>query len=142
MIRILIRLAFFLGAAAVGLAVATLVIDDLTITPASFIAVVVVFAVIQSVLSPFISTVANNTAPVLIGAAGLVSTFAGLLVSSLVFGDSFQITGGAGSWLLTSVVVWLLTMIATVLLPVIFVKRKVAEARSADGGTGRGPKKK
>ncbi|WP_154793856.1 hypothetical protein [Occultella kanbiaonis] len=142
MIRLLIRLAFFLGAAAVGLAIAVLVIDDLTITPVSFIAVVVVFAVIQSVLTPFISTVARNAAPVLIGAAGLVSTFAGLLVSSLVFGDNFQITGGVGSWLITSVVVWLLTMIATVLLPVIFVKRKVADARSGDGGSSRKTKAK
>ncbi|TDE90387.1 hypothetical protein EXU48_18205 [Occultella glacieicola] len=142
MIRLLIRLVFFLGAAAVGLAVAALVIDGLNIDPISFIAVVVVFAVIQSVLSPFIAKVANNNAPALIGAAGLVSTFVGLFVSSLVFGDGFQITGGVGTWIIASVVVWLVTMVATVLLPVIFVKRKVAEARSGDGRADRGEKAK
>ena len=128
MIRFLVRAAIFLASAAIGLLVAKLVLDDMTIDAASFVAVVVIFAVLQSVLSPFIAKVTARNAPALLGATGLISTFLALLVADLV-SDGMSITG-ASTWLLATLIVWLVTMLATLLLPIILVKAGVENARN------------
>lgn len=130
MIRFLIRCAVFLGSAVVGLLIARWVVDDLTIDWGAFVGVAVVFAALQSLFAPFIAKVATNNAPALIGASGLLSTFLALLVCSLIF-DGLRLEGGPVTWLVTSVVVWLATMLATLLLPMLFVKRGVQRRRQA-----------
>ena len=50
MIRFLVRTGLFLGSAAIGLFVAMLVVDGMSITWTSFVVVVVIFAAIQAVL--------------------------------------------------------------------------------------------
>lgn len=127
MIRFLVRAAIFLASSAIGLLVAKLVLDDMTIDATSFLAVVVIFAVLQSVLAPFIAKVTARNAPALLGATGLISTFLALLVADVV-SDGMSITG-ASTWLLATLIVWLVTMLATLLLPIILVKAGVENAR-------------
>jgi hypothetical protein len=127
MIRFLIRAAIFLASAAIGLLVAKLVLDDMTIDASSFVAVVVIFAVLQSVLAPFIAKVTARNAPALLGATGLISTFLALLVAD-VASDGMSISG-ASTWLLATLIVWLVTMLATLLLPMILVMAGVEKAR-------------
>lgn len=133
MIRILLRLAVFLASAALGLLVAMLLVDEMTISWTSFVWVVIIFAVLQSVLAPFIAKVATNQAPALTGAAGLASTLIALVVTSLLSG--LEIDGGPGTWLLVAVVVWLATMVATLFLPWLIIDRKVRKARNAGSAT-------
>ena len=128
MIRLLVRGAIFLASAAIGLLVAKLVLDDMTIDAASFLAVVVIFAVLQSVLAPFIAKVTAKNAPALLSATGLISTFLALLVADVV-SDGMSISG-ASTWLFATLIVWLTTMLATLLLPLILVKAGVERARS------------
>ena len=128
MIRFLVRAAIFLASSAIGLLVAKLVLDDMTIDAASFVVVVVIFAVLQSVLAPFIAKVTARNAPALLGATGLISTFLALLVADIV-SDGMSITG-ASTWLLATLIVWLVTMLATLLLPIILVKAGVENARN------------
>lgn len=133
MIRLLIRTIVFLGSAAVGLLVAKALVEGFTISWGSFTVVVLVFAIVQSVLAPFIAKVATSNAPALLGASGLVSTFLALLAAWALF-DGLTISGGASTWVYATVVVWIATMVATLVLPVLFVKRgvrKVRDARSA-----------
>lgn len=127
MIRFLVRAAIFLASAAIGLLVAKLTLDDMSIDASSFIAVVVIFAVIQSVLAPFIAKVTARNAPAILGATGLLSTFIALVVADVV-SDGMTISG-ADTWLFATLIVWIVTMLATLLLPIILVKLGVQAAR-------------
>lgn len=127
MIRFLVNAAVFLAAAAVGLIVATAVVDGMDIDAMSFITVVVIFAVLQAVLMPFMASVARRNAPVLLGGIGLVTTFVALLVTDLI-SDGLSISG-VWDWILAALIVWIATMIATILVPFILVKAGVESAR-------------
>ncbi len=61
---------------------------------------------------------------------GIVSTFVALLIVVLLPIGGLRITD-AISWVLAPVVVWLVTALATLFLPMIFLKKKVVEARES-----------
>ena len=129
MIRFLVRTAIFLVSAAVGLLVAAAIIDGVDVTTSGFLTAVVLFAVIQSILAPFIAKVTARNASAFLGGVGLLSTFVSLWLTTLI-GDSLTIDGGVGTWLTATVVVWLATAVATLLLPLILVKTGVEAARA------------
>lgn len=126
MIRFVIRAAIFLGSAAIGLLVAALVIPGVSVRVTGFVLAVVIFAVAQSVLAPFFAKMASRYASAFLGGIGLVSTLAALILAS-VFTSGLTITG-IGSWVAATVLVWLVTALATMLLPVVFLKKKAAAA--------------
>ncbi len=127
MVRFLVNAAVFLAAAAVGLLVAAAVVDGMDIDTMSFITVVVIFAVLQAVLMPFMASVARRNAPVLLGGIGLVTTFVALVVTDLI-SDGLSISG-VWDWILAALIVWIATMIATIAVPFILVKAGVESAR-------------
>jgi hypothetical protein len=90
MIRFLVRAAIFVVSAAVGLLVAASVVDGVEVTASGFVVAVVLFAVIQSVLSPFIAKVTAKNASALLGGVGLLSTFVALWLTTLL-GDALTI---------------------------------------------------
>jgi hypothetical protein len=131
-ITFLFRTLVFLLSAALGLLVADWVLPGFQIVWNNwwgFALCAVIFAVLQSVLTPWIAKMARNYAPVLLGGIGIVSTFVALLVVVLLPIDGLRITDGI-AWLLAPVIVWAITALATVLLPLIFLKRRVDERRS------------
>lgn len=122
MVRFLVRMAVFLGSAAIGLLVASLVIPGVSVSVSGFVTTVVVFALAQSVLAPFIAKMASRYASAFLGGIGLVSTLVALLLATvLTHGLSIR---GLGSWVSATVVVWLVTALATLLLPLLLVRRK------------------
>lgn len=128
MIRLLIRTAVFLVSAALGLLVAAWLVPDVTLTVSGFILTVIIFAVLQSVLAPFILKITRKYAPAFLGGIGLLSTFVALLISSLVAGGiSIR---GVFAWVLATLIVWLVTALGAFLLPTLFLKKKVADRRS------------
>ena len=127
MISFLIRAAIFLGSAAVGLLVASLILSGFSAPTSGFIVAVVIFAIAQSVLAPFIATVAKRHAPAFLGGIGLVSTFVALVGASLFSNLSIS---GVSAWILGTVVVWLVTALATLVLPLLFVRKKVQEKKA------------
>jgi uncharacterized membrane protein YvlD (DUF360 family) len=127
MIRFLVNAAVFLAAAAVGLLVAAYFVDGMDIDAMSFITVVVIFAVLQAILMPFMASVARRNAPVLLGGIGLVTTFVALVVTDLI-SDGLSISG-VWDWILAALIVWIATMIATIAVPFILVKAGVESAR-------------
>lgn len=129
MVIFLIRVAIFLGSAALGLWVASLVVDDLQVSASGFVTAVVVFTVVQAILTPFIAMMARKYASAFLGGIGLVSTFVALLVAQELT-DGLQITGGAATWIATVVIVWLVTALATWLLPFVFLRKRL-QARGA-----------
>ena len=128
-IRLLVRSLIFLGSAALGLVVAAQLLDDVEVTTSGFITVVVIYAVIQSVISPFLARFAAKNATAFLGGVGLVATFVAL-VAATALGDSLTITGGVETWIAATVIVWLVTALATLLLPFALVKAGVESARA------------
>lgn len=130
MIRFLVSAVLFFAAAAVGLLVANVALEDVTVTSAvSFFTAVLVFAVIQAVIAPFLLKVTRKHATALMGGVGLLATLVALLTATLV-SDGLTITGFQ-TWVFATLIVWLVTMIASWVLPLIFVKRAVERRRAA-----------
>jgi hypothetical protein len=129
MVRLLIRIAIFLVAAALGLIVAAWLLPGFGLTAEGFLITIVVFAVVQGVLSPFIAKVAATHARAFLGGVGIVSTYVALLIASLFAGG--LVISGWQTWILATMVVWLVTSLATFLLPMIFLKQKVAAVRGS-----------
>ncbi|WP_433607151.1 hypothetical protein [Prescottella agglutinans] len=127
MIRFLIRCAIFLGSAALGILAAVWLIPEVSVTAAGFVVAVVLFAIAQSVLSPFITRLAERNAPAFLGGIGLVSTFVALVIASAFAGLSIS---GWRNWILATIVVWLVTALATVLLPLVVLRNRREENNS------------
>lgn len=123
MVRFLIRSAIFLGSAGLGLWVASLVLERFTLTWQGFLVTVVVFTLAQSILSPFITKLTMLNAPAFLGGVGLVSTFVALLIASVV--TNGLVVDGWQTWILATLVVWLVTALATVILPLLFLRKAV-----------------
>lgn len=122
MIRFLLRIAVFLGSSAIGLLVASLIVPGVTLRPLGFLTAVVIFTVAQAILSPFFLKMASRYASAFLGGIGLLSTLAALILASL-FSSGISIRG-IGSWVAATVVVWLVTAIATLILPALVLKKK------------------
>jgi Mycobacterial 4 TMS phage holin, superfamily IV len=129
MIRFLIRMAIFLISAAIGLLVTAWLVDGFEVTVGGFLYAVVLFAMIQSILSPFLAKTTARNASALLGGVGLLSTFVALWLTTLI-GDSLTIDGGVSTWLAATAIVWLATALATLLLPIILVKAGIQSARA------------
>ncbi len=130
MIRFLVRTAVSVGAAAVGLIIAAVVLDRMALDAVPLVAVVVIFAALNGVLGPFVGKVAMRNAPALLGAIGLVTTFAALVITDLL-SDGLTING-VTTWILATLIVWLTSMLASILLPVILVRAGVNSLRDVD----------
>jgi len=135
MVRILIRAVVFLASAALGLWVASLVLEAFVLSLQGFLVTIVVFAAAQSVLSPFIAKVTARSAPAFLGGVGLVATFVALLLATLI-GDGLVISGWQ-TWILATLIVWLVTALATVLLPLLFVRKAIDRSRAPAGRRAR-----
>jgi hypothetical protein len=123
-IRFLLRTAIFLGSSAIGLLVAAWLIPGVSVSVSGFITAVVIFTVAQAILSPFFLKMASRYASAFLGGIGLVSTLAALILASvLTNGLSIR---GIGSWVAATVLVWLVTALATLLLPMLLLKKKTS----------------
>ncbi|MET0297857.1 MAG: hypothetical protein ABW024_10675 [Microbacterium sp.] len=131
MITFLIRAAIFVVSAFLGLVAANLILEGFYLHWSSWwgiVLAVVIFAVLQSVLAPFLLKVTRRHAPALLGGIGLVSTFVALLIAVIVPAAGIGIDGPV-AWIIGTLVVWLVTAIATWLLPPLFIKKKVSDRR-------------
>ena len=129
MVRFLIRAAIFLGTAALGLLIAWWLLPGFDIDWAGFLVAMVVFAIAQSLLSPLITKLATRHAPEVLGGVGLVSTFLALLLATVI-ANGLRIDGLL-TWVLATLIVWLVTALGTWLLSVALLKRRVRARRDA-----------
>ena len=94
----------------------------MSVSASGFIVAVVLFALAQAILSPFILKMASRYAAAFLGGIGLVSTLVSLILAS-IFTDGLRIES-LGSWVWATVVVWLVTAVATMLLPLIVLRNR------------------
>lgn len=127
----LIRALIFLVSAALGLIAADLILPGFSLHWNDWwgiVLAVVIFAVLQSVLTPWLLKITRRHATALIGGIGLLSTFVALLVAVLVPAAGIGISGPV-AWIIGTLIVWLVTALATWLLPPLFIRRKVQDRR-------------
>lgn len=125
MLRFLIRLAIYLGTAALALIITSLILPGFRISASGFLIAIGVFALAQSILTPFIINMARKYAPAVLGGIGLVSTFVALLIASF-FPGGLAISG-IDTWVLASLIVWLITALGGWLLPLLILRGKLAD---------------
>ena len=123
MIRWLLSALLYLAANALGLWIADLVLDDMTLTGSAFITAVLIFTLVEVLVSPLLTQMALTGSGALRGSVALVATFVGLLVTTLV-NDGLTIDGTT-TWILATIIVWLAALLAGLILPLIFVKKAV-----------------
>lgn len=127
-----IRAVIFLVSAAVGLIVADLILPGFFLHWNDWwgiLLAVVIFAVLQSILTPWLLKMTRRHAPAFLGGIGLLSTFVALLIAVVLPSAGVGINGPV-AWIIGTLIVWLVTAVATVLLPPLFLKRRVQQRRA------------
>jgi hypothetical protein len=127
MLRLIISVIIRLAANGLGLIVAAIVLDDMTLTVAAFILDVVIFTIVVLIAQPVVQKAALKQSDALLGSSALIAAFVALVITAWL-SDGLQISG-AVTWLLATIIVWAASLLAAVLLPMIFVKRAVQENR-------------
>lgn len=122
-IRLLVRTAIVLIGNAVGLIVASLVLDGFSIDVTGFIVSLIIFTITVALMTPFLASTMrrNQSASAALGGVALISTFVALLVTDLL-SDGVSISG-VGTWIAATVIVWLGSLIAVFVLPYLGLKR-------------------
>jgi uncharacterized membrane protein YvlD (DUF360 family) len=128
MVRFLVNLCVYMAAAAIGLLVADVLLESVTIEyPTAFLTAALLFGVIQALISPLLTQVTERNASALTGGVGILSALIALIVTSAV-NSGFEITGLSG-WLGAAVIVWLASMIAGFILGLVVAKKVIKEVR-------------
>ena len=125
MLRFLASTALHLLGNAVGLLVASLVLDGFQLQPLGFIFSVVFFTAVEVLLGPFVLKMAIMHMPALRGGIALVTTFVGLFLTTL-FTGGLRIEG-VTTWVLAPLIVWVSVLLAAILLPMVLFKKVLAE---------------
>jgi putative membrane protein len=128
MIRIIVGFLIQLLANALGLIVAAAILEDMTISGAAFVIAVIIFTVVYAIAQPFLTQMAVTKVPALRGGVALIATLVGLIITAWI-SDGLQIKG-LSTWFLATLIVWVISLIGTLLLPVFLVKKGVEERRS------------
>jgi putative membrane protein len=126
-IRLLISVVIALLANAIGLVVAAWLLDGVSLDGAGFVVAVLVFSGVEVVTQPLVTQIALKHAGALVGSSALVAAFVGIVVTAWLT-DGLRIDG-VGAWLLTTVVVWAVSLVAALVLPALLLRRVVREAR-------------
>jgi uncharacterized membrane protein YvlD (DUF360 family) len=127
MVRFLITTLVSMVASAIGLLVAAWILDGMSINASAFIIAVVIFTVTTAIINPFVMKTTMKKAQALLGASALITTFIGLLVTHLLT-DGLSISG-VDTWLFATLIVWLASLLAAFIIPIILVKQGVESLR-------------
>ena len=126
-IRLILAAILYLVANAVGLIVAAAILDDMSLDTSGFILAVLIFTGVEVLITPLIQKMALRRSSALVGGSALIASLIGLIVTDVI-SDGMEIRG-AVTWLLATVIVWAAALIAGLILPAVFLKKRVAAAR-------------
>lgn len=119
-----------MAAAAVGFLVADIALDKMSVSyPVSFVSTVVLFGLIQALISPLMAQVAERNATMLTGGVGLISALIALIVTSLLTSSDQLSINGPLPWILAALVIWLASMFAAFILKLPVAKNLIENAR-------------
>ena len=121
MVSFLISTVADLAANAIGLLIAIILLPGFVIDPLSFVVAVAIFSLVQTVLGPLIVKMSMKNVPQLMGAIALVTISVGLFATDIMM-SGMQI-GGIAHWLAATLLVWLGSLLASILLPLYVFKQ-------------------
>jgi uncharacterized membrane protein YvlD (DUF360 family) len=127
-IRLLVRIAIAFVSNAVGLIVAAALLDGMSLDATGFLVAVAVFTIVFALLQPFLFSVLRLSPGPVLGAVALIATLVALIVTEL-FTDGLSIRG-VGTWLAATVIVWLASVLAALILPFLGLKKYLDERRA------------
>ena len=115
MFKFFARMALSLLANALALLVASVLLTGFAINGLAFVVAVFIFTASTTILEPLITKIATQNAPYLLGGIALVTTFVGLLVTTIIT-DGLSIMG-IGTWVMATLITWLATVVGSLILP-------------------------
>jgi uncharacterized membrane protein YvlD (DUF360 family) len=116
---------------AIALVVGALVLEDMALDGVAFAIAVVIFTVTGVLIEPLLRQIALKSVPALLGSSALIGTLASLVVTHVV-SDGLTISG-ATTWVLATIIVWLVALAARLLLPVVMFKKALGRASARPG---------
>jgi putative membrane protein len=127
MIRLIVSFIIQIASNALGLIVAAAILDKMEITGAAFVVAVVIFTLVYALAQPFLTQLALSKASALRGGVALVATLVALIITGWV-SDGLHISGTA-TWIEATVIVWIVSLLGVLILPLIFVRNRVQDAK-------------
>jgi len=128
LIRLLAVGVVALVANAVALLVGAIVLPNMTLNASGYLTAVLLFTLIAVLIEPLIRQSAMRSSPALLGSSSLVATLVSLILTAII-GDGLSISGLV-TWVLATVVVWLVALGTRLLLPLIIFKRVLSDVRN------------
>ena len=120
---------------AIGIIVAAALLDDMTLNGAAFVIDLVIFTLTFVVVQPLMVKIAVRHSSTLAGGSALMATLIALIVSD-VLSDGLSISG-ATTWLLATLIVWIVAVLASMLLPMVMFKKALGRAKIMPARPGR-----
>lgn len=129
MIRILASTALYVLGNAIGIVVAASLLPGFSIDVMAIILVAVVFTIIVALFTPFLVKVSMQNVPQMTGGVALIAILVGLIGTSM-FSDGLSITG-ITTWILAPVIIWIVSLIAGLVLPLFLFKKTLQNAKKS-----------
>lgn len=127
MIRFLLSTVVYPAANAIGLLIAALPLPGFRIDALAFVVAVAIFSIVPTVLGPLITKIAFRSFPQMMGGIALVTIFVGLFITELLM-RGMEI-GGISNWLAATLLVWIGSLVASILLPLHVFKQVLETAK-------------
>ena len=121
MVRLLVSALLHTIANAVGLLVASALLEDFTMTTQGFLFATLLFTTVEVVGGPLILKIALTNIRALTGGIALVTTLVGLIITD-IFVEGFDISG-VSTWIGATVIIWFAALLAGLILPLIVFKK-------------------
>ena len=125
--KTIISMLIYLGGNAIGLLLAMFTLSGFSIDISAFLVAVILFSVILALLTPMIRKYSEKNAPALMGGLALLTIGAGLFLTNIVM-SGVQI-GGIVNWILATLLVWIGSVIATLVLQHFFGPQRAKVAK-------------
>lgn len=132
MLRFLAITVLTLLGNALGLIIASWILDGFNLTVVGFTWSVIFFTIAQLILTPFVLSMSLRYLPALRGGIALVTTFVVLWLTTL-FTSGVEINGLA-TWILAPLIIWLVTVLAGVVLPLFIFKKTMSKVEDNKAG--------
>lgn len=126
MMRLIASAVIALVANAIGLIVADVLLDDVSLGAVGFVIAVLIFTGTAVLIEPLMRQIAMKNAPAILGSSALIAVLFSLIVTVIV-SDSLTIRGPV-TWVLATVIVWAAALAGRLLLPMVIFKKVLAEA--------------
>ena len=120
---------------ALGLLVASWILPGFHLTATGFVWSVIFFTIAQLILTPFVLSMTIRYLPALRGGIALVTTLVVLLLTT-IFTNGLKIDDIL-SWILAPLIIWLVTVLAGILLPLVLFKKVLSGAKDAKSAKDR-----